>query len=211
MSKTSSKLLNLCIIIAAFALFIYLYHRFTATNDNVQNSGQLDVSGDNLSSNEYLSNSDNGVEYSVVNAQNNDEKAFLDATSTNGELNSTPGSNSIVGSGLNGTENANRNTSNVANSSCFPKDQLTAAELLPQNKATTWAEVNPPASGTLKDRNFLQAGHHVGINTVGQTLRNANMQLRSEPPNPQVAVSPWLQSTIDPDMNRKPLEIGGCA
>ena len=29
------------------------------------------------------------------------------------------------------------------------------------------------------------------------------------PPNPQVKVSPWLQSTIEPDTNRKPMEIGG--
>jgi hypothetical protein len=46
---------------------------------------------------------------------------------------------------------------------------------------------------------------------VGQTLRNANLQIRSEPPNPQVAVSPWLNSTIEPDINRRPFEIGGCA
>ena len=57
--------------------------------------------------------------------------------------------------------------------------------------------------------NFLTAGYHVGINTVGQTLRNANRGLRSDPPNPQVKVSPWLQTTIEPDSNRKPLEIGG--
>ena len=57
---------------------------------------------------------------------------------------------------------------------------------------------------------FQTITHVVGINTVGQSLRNANRQLRSEPPNPQVKVSPWLQSTIEPDSNRKPLEIGGC-
>ena len=43
-----------------------------------------------------------------------------------------------------------------------------------------------------------------------QVLRNANLQLRSEPPNPQVKVSPWLQTTIETDTNRRPLEIGGC-
>ena len=43
----------------------------------------------------------------------------------------------------------------------------------------------------------------------GESLRNANRQLRSEPANPQVKVSPWIQSTIEPDTNRKPLEIGG--
>jgi hypothetical protein len=93
---------------------------------------------------------------------------------------------------------------------CVPKEQLSPEELLPQSNSSEWAKVNPQGTGTLKDKNFLQAGYHVGINTVGQTLRNANMQLRSDPPNPQMAVSPWLQSTISPDMNRKAMEIGGC-
>ena len=96
--------------------------------------------------------------------------------------------------------------------SCLPKDQLMPQELLPQDSpANQWSLANPQGSGTLKDKNFLQAGYHVGINTVGQTLRNANLQLRSDPPNPQVQVSPWLQTTINPDTNRKPFEIGGCS
>ena len=94
---------------------------------------------------------------------------------------------------------------------CFPKDQLTPQELLPQDSANAWAKSNPDGVGSLKDKNFLQSAHHIGVNTVGQTLRNANLQLRSEPANPQVKVSPWAQSTIEPDMNRKPMEIGGCA
>ena len=93
---------------------------------------------------------------------------------------------------------------------CYPKDQLTPAELLPGDANSKWAQVNPAGQGELGDQNFLDAGYHVGVNTVGQTLRNANLQLRSEPPNPQVKVSPWLQSTIEPDTNRKPMEIGGC-
>lgn len=101
-------------------------------------------------------------------------------------------------------------TGNQHPKDCFPKDQLTPAELLPGDANSTWAQVNPAGQGELGDQNFLQAGHHVGVNTVGQTLRNSNLQLRSEPPNPQVKVSPWLQSTIEPDTNRKPMEIGGC-
>lgn len=96
-------------------------------------------------------------------------------------------------------------------SACYPKDQLTPDELLPNDTSSTWAQVNPEGQGNLKDKNFLQSGYHIGINTVGQTLRNANLQLRSEPPCPQVQVSPWLQSTIESDVNRKPFEIGGCA
>lgn len=95
--------------------------------------------------------------------------------------------------------------------SCFPKDQVMPQELLPHDNSSLWAQVNPQGQGSLKDKNFLQAGHHIGVNTVGQTLRNANLQLRSEPSNPRVQVSPWQQSTIEPDVNRKPLEIGGCA
>lgn len=106
--------------------------------------------------------------------------------------------------------NADPNMRAERNLTSFPKEQLTADELLPQDNSSLWAQVNPSGVGSLKDRSFLQAGYNIGINTVGQTLRNANMQLRSEPANPQVVVSPFLQSTIEPDVSRKPFEIGGC-
>lgn len=119
------------------------------------------------------------------------------------------GEGSLVGE--NGMEHfANSDQMMQRDASSFPKEQLTASELLPQDNSSQWAQVYPTGEGSLKDRNFLQAGYHIGINTVGQTLRNANMQLRSEPPAPQVKVSPWLQSTIEPDLGRKPFEIGGC-
>lgn len=94
---------------------------------------------------------------------------------------------------------------------CFPKDKLTADDLLPKNAANSeWAKVNPAGQGDVKNQNFLTAGYHMGINSIGSTLRNPNMQIRSEPPNPQMKVSPWMQTTIEPDLNRKPLEINGC-
>ena len=40
-----------------------------------------------------------------------------------------------------------------------------------------------------------------------QSLRNANLQIRSEPPNPQTEVCAWNQSTIGPDQHRRNLEI----
>lgn len=94
-------------------------------------------------------------------------------------------------------------------SECYPKDVLSSADLLPRDANSLWAQVNPSGQGSLADQNFLTAGFHIGINTVGQTLRNANRQLRSEPLNPQVKVSPWMQTTIEPDINRRPLEIEG--
>lgn len=98
-----------------------------------------------------------------------------------------------------------------ATSDCFPRDKLTAEDLLPKDSANSkWAQMNPAGQGELKNQNFLTAGYHVGVNTVGNSLRNANMQLRSEPTNPILKVSPWMQSTIQPDLNRRPLEINGC-
>ncbi len=91
---------------------------------------------------------------------------------------------------------------------CYPRDQLTPSELLPKDMNSVWAEQNPMGPGSLKGKNFLSAGALIGVNTVGQSLRNANLQLRSEPPNPQVAVSIFNQSTIASDTSHRPLEIG---
>ena len=94
---------------------------------------------------------------------------------------------------------------------CFPKDKLTPEDLLPKDAANSeWAQVNPAGQGDVENQNFLTAGYHIGINSIGSTLRNPNLQIRSEPANPQMKVSPWLQSTIQPDLNRRPLEINGC-
>lgn len=100
-------------------------------------------------------------------------------------------------------------TSNKLPSDCFPRDRLTAEDLLPGDGAANskWAQVNPAGQGDVSNQNFLTAGWSVGINTVAGTLRNANLQLRSEPPNPRGAW-PINNSTIEPDLLRRPFSIG---
>ena len=79
--------------------------------------------------------------------------------------------------------------------------------LLPDDSNSDWARLNPTMNaGTTPD--LLQAGYHIGLDTIGQTLRNANLQLRSDPIIPKMEVGPWAQSTIEPDIARVPLEIG---
>jgi hypothetical protein len=95
--------------------------------------------------------------------------------------------------------------------SCSRQPVVKPEELLPRDENSQWAQLNPRGSGDLNNVNLLQAGYLTGINTVGSSLRNANLQLRSEPPNPQVAVSPWMNSTIEPDLMRVPLELGSGA
>ena len=94
-------------------------------------------------------------------------------------------------------------------SSCYPQNTLQPTDLLPEGEAgeiQNFQDSSVTASeGILKGVNFLDAGFHVGVNTVGQSLRNANLNLRAEPPNPRIQVSPWMNSTIDIDLTRKPL------
>ena len=71
-----------------------------------------------------------------------------------------------------------------------------------------FSKLNPSGAGDLMNVSLLKAGHHIGINTVGQSLRNANLQVRSEPANPQMNVGPWNNTTITPDEYRRTLEIG---
>jgi hypothetical protein len=84
------------------------------------------------------------------------------------------------------------------------------SDLLPADQNNQWSALNPNAmkKGDVLMPDLLQAGYHIGIDTIGQTLRNANQQIRSDPIIPVQQVGPWNQSTIEPDLARVPLEIG---
>ena len=102
-------------------------------------------------------------------------------------------------------------TENKIPMDCAPRDKNTVADLLPKDAANSkWAQANPAGQGSVIDKNFINAGYLVGINTVGQSLKNANYQLRSDPPIEKVNVGPWQQSTIEYDVSRRFFEIGEC-
>lgn len=84
------------------------------------------------------------------------------------------------------------------------------ADLLPNDHNSQWSALNPNTmnKGDVLMPDLLQAGYHIGLDTIGQTLRNANLQLRSDPVIPKSQVGPWNQSTIEPDLGRVPLELG---
>jgi hypothetical protein len=81
------------------------------------------------------------------------------------------------------------------------------SELLPKDQNSQWATLNP-VGGNVAMPDLLQAGYHIGLDTIGQTLKNANYQLRSDPIIEKKDIGPWMQSTIEPDYGRIPLEIG---
>lgn len=83
------------------------------------------------------------------------------------------------------------------------------ADLLPNSSANDWSNLNPVSSSDLRNINLLNPTQLVGINTQGSSLRNSNLQIRSEPANPRTNTNcPWNISTIETDTFRRPLEIG---
>lgn len=96
----------------------------------------------------------------------------------------------------------------------YQETMLSSSELLPNGKlGADLASVNPIGSEDLKGQNFLQAGYHSNINLVGtsQNNRNPTYDIRSEVPNPQTRVGPFLQTTIDPDPFKSSRALEGLA
>jgi hypothetical protein len=78
-----------------------------------------------------------------------------------------------------------------------------SSDLLPKtNPNDKFNEFSPE----LKGMNMLDTSEFIGVDTVTNSLRNANYSIRSEPPNPKQAVSPWMNSTIAPDLTRLKLD-----
>jgi hypothetical protein len=96
--------------------------------------------------------------------------------------------------------------------STYSESTLTASELLPKGEiGASWAAVNPSAMSDLKGQNFLQAGYHTNTALAGvsQTNRNASWDVRSEAPNPQGSVGPFLNSTIETNPFKRGLDCQG--
>ncbi len=58
----------------------------------------------------------------------------------------------------------------------------------------------------LANQNFLSATQIVGVDTVMSSLRNASHDIRGNIPNPINVISPFNNSTITPDLERRSLE-----
>ena len=110
--------------------------------------------------------------------------------------------------------NDSQNTSNMAASVSSGSDVINRAasnpsDLLPNDTNNSWANLNPVGNADLQNITLLNPTQLTGINTQGSSLRNPNLQLRSEPPNPRTNTNcPWNISTIEGDQFRKTLEIG---
>lgn len=85
---------------------------------------------------------------------------------------------------------------------------LSSAALLPKEIPVTDDFGQFSTEQILSGQNYLDPRGQIGYpETVGGTLRNANLQIRSEPSNPRDPVSIWNLSTITPDDMRPLFEI----
>lgn len=96
---------------------------------------------------------------------------------------------------------------------CYTRDGLNPQDLLPQPsvQAAQFLASNPPTSGKPENRNLLDAGFHIGVDTVCQSNKNPNLQLRSDPPIPRTGPMPVFNASTIPAIqnNRRILEVGG--
>lgn len=94
----------------------------------------------------------------------------------------------------------------VAPSSCQMKAGTgLASSLLPREVASQEDFGQFAPEDILKGQNFLDPRQQIGFpETTGGALRNANQQIRADPPNPKDAFV-WNNSTIVPDLMQRSL------
>ena len=82
-----------------------------------------------------------------------------------------------------------------------------STNMLPKQdpKMKDWSEF-APQENLQGQHMLLEPEQCIGQDTVSNHLRNASYDIRKEPPNPSNPVSPWINSTIGPDLMRRPLE-----
>lgn len=177
--KNKSAIFNILILLGVIALVTFL---LKYNSDKTPGLGMRNLSPMNV---------DNAVENQMRDGGGSEPKGGVIGASA-------PESNDYLSvSGL--------DTAKTKVGSCNSEPVMNPKELLPSD--SEWSNIAPTKG--LENVSFLSAGHNFGTNTVGSSLRNANLQIRSEPVIQKVNTGPWNESTIDADTTRKALEIGG--
>ena len=88
------------------------------------------------------------------------------------------------------------------------KLKFNADDLLPKDVNNDWFETDfSNAQVGVDDSNLVVTDRYViGVNTIGNSLKNPSYDIRAPPACPKFVVSPWGNSTIEPDFNIKSFE-----
>lgn len=84
-----------------------------------------------------------------------------------------------------------------------PEDLYDSNNYLPQEHRDDWYEVMPePVS--VKNRSLINVTRPIGVNTISTTKKNASYDIRGTPACPKYVISPFLNSSIEQDINLDP-------
>ena len=195
--NTTKVIVPFAILVVLVLLgFLFVTYNKSAKKMNAEMFSEYDISDGIPEYNDPISVADN---------------ATANPSNASGPFGGIGGSDPHGNEVFNPVKSGDSSDATVPAPSCYPRDRLSAEDLLPTDAANSkWAKMNPMGQGDVKDQNFLTAGYHIGINTsVG---RNNSLDIRHEPMAPQIPVSPWGISTIVPQQKTNGLyDIGsGC-
>jgi hypothetical protein len=99
-----------------------------------------------------------------------------------------------------------QNTADVVNIN-KNNEKYNSNDFLPKEINNKWFDTDfSQAKYNVNNDTLINTDRYViGINTVGQSLKNASYDIRGTIPNPKYTISPWNNSTYEPDYNIKPL------
>ena len=137
--------------------------------------------------------------------QTNDDRMIDSVLSNNVQPNDVQGAGADVKEG--GTSVTAQNMQKLMEENEKNKLKFNSGELLPKEVNNDWFETDfSHAQVNVDDSNLVVTDRYiVGVNTVGQSLKNPSYDIRAAPACPKFTVSPWGQSTIEPDFNIKNL------
>lgn len=83
-----------------------------------------------------------------------------------------------------------------------PENLYKVDNYLPQETNDNWFDsVKEPIP--IKNRHLINTTRTIGLDTIGSSRKNSTRDLRGEPPNPKFVVSPFLNSSIEPQMSNR--------
>lgn len=99
-------------------------------------------------------------------------------------------------------ERAQKISACAQNAPTFVATSLLPSPSIPGQQS--W-DINAPEN-ILANQNFLSATQQIGIDTVLGSTRNQSYDIRNNIPNPINIVSPWMNSVVLPDLEKRPLD-----
>jgi hypothetical protein len=214
---------KILIFVAVVIVIVFVaYNKCSEPKDNLE---YLDgnVSADSESDNSSAdttesSNSVSTATATVSNASRESEEVQI-RRSKNANTEATPKQVSYRDGRRGGQSDLDRffisgNVENAAENSEFgPADYVsdklatytarkTDEGLLPVEEKDWFEDVTPTK---IKNRHLINIYRPVGVNTISTSLKNPSLDIRGAPANPKTVVSPFLNSSIEPDHNIKGL------